>query len=154
MKNRFAETLSSLWSEISGRGVIQRLCAELGWTVDKQDGDSITLIFTDDIADQRNLYISGGDEELIRFRAYSFLMLPAKDAPEQLPAYLLKRNSELMLGKWQCSVDDEGDLMLCVGYCALSDGMDADTLKYIALSLIGEANEFDAKMQKAGFLER
>src|SRR5690348_3411666 len=138
MTNRFAETLSSLWSEISGRGRIQRLCAEKQWNVDEQNGDNFTLYFKDKIASKRNLYIHGGDEALIRFYAYSFMIGPADEAPDELPAFLLKRNSELSIGKWEAVVDDEGDLLLRLSYSALGDGMTADVLQLIASSLLGE----------------
>ena len=150
--NRFAETLASLFNGVSGRGRIQRLCAELEWLVDEEDGDKITLYFKSKIAQKRNLFIRGGDEALVRFYAFSYLILPVNEVPEQFPAFVLKRNAELRIGKWEAMVDNEDDLILSLEYWALGDGLTADALQLIASSLMSEADEFDAKMRKAGLL--
>lgn len=150
--NRFAETLASLFNGVSGRGRIQRLCAELEWSVDEEDGDYITLYFKDDLVGRRDVFIHDGDQSLITFAVYSHLIQPATQVPEQLAAYLLKRNSELGISKWGAVVDKDGDLVLSVRYYALGDSMTANVLKFISSSLLSEANDFDTKMRKAGLL--
>lgn len=147
-----ANTVLGLLNGAAARGRIEQCCGQLNWPVDERDGKKITLYFNDNVVGQRNLYIRHGDEPLVLFAAYSHAILPESQVPDEIAPYLLLRNAELGVGKWEISKSDENEVFFAVVYWALGGGIDAAALKYISESLIREANQFDAKMQRAGLL--
>jgi hypothetical protein len=139
-------------SEERERGRIERLCRELGWSVDEQDGQKIALHFKDPLAGIRKVYISHGDEELVLLAVYSFAILPASSVPPEVCSHLLSRNSELSLGAWQAARDRDGDVLFNLRYVASGRGLYAALLKYACEGLVREAASFDQRMSQAGLL--
>jgi len=134
------------------RGRIERLCRQLGWSVDERLGNTILLHFNDPLGTIRKVYIDDGDEGLVSFTVYSFAIMPAQEVPEQVIGYLLRQNSDVSIGAWQVRIDDEGDALCRVAYRALGAGLKADSFKFICESMIGEAAAFDKRMHAAGLL--
>jgi hypothetical protein len=64
----------------SERGRIERLCRQLGWTVDERIGTMIVLHFRQGTI--HKIYIDAGDGALVSFTAYG-LMLPASEVREE-----------------------------------------------------------------------
>src|SRR5438067_7716273 len=83
------------------RGRILRLCRDLGWLVDEEDGQTISLHFTDREAmgGIRKVCIALGDTELPVFFSLSHAIIPARQA-EEVAAYLLARCHQMELGGW------------------------------------------------------
>ncbi len=133
------------------RGRIERLCAELGWDVDECDGKSIRLHFKDPLFGIRKVCINDGDGPVVILAAYSYAIVAASAVPKNLPPSLLMRNAELALGAWEAFVDDD-KVFFRVAYCALGNGLDARTFKFICEKLSAEAGAIDQKMQAAGLL--
>jgi hypothetical protein len=136
------------------RGRIERLCHELGWSVDERDGNAIRLHFNGPDGERRKVRISSGDKSIVGFYAHSDAVLPVHSVPPDLLAYLLRRNlDDSGIGMWGIIVHDDDDVTFHLCYMALGDGLDAEALKYICESLIGEAADFDAKLRQAGLLD-
>lgn len=134
-------------------GLIPRLCHEVGWSIDEQDGDTTRLHFRDPLVGVRKLRIFAGEGPLVSFYVNSFAALPARSLPEEVPCYLLLRNSEIGVGAWQMTTpDDDGDVLFLFQYCALAAGLDPDGFKFICEKMLREALAFDEKMHKAGLL--
>ena len=150
--NGIVEGLRGSVSEDRERGRIDRLCRELGWSVDERDGQKIMLHFKDSLTGIRKVFISGGDEPLVLLAVYSFAILPANNVPEQVCSYLLSRSSEMSLGSWQAAADRDGDVLFSVKYVAAGRGLTAALLKFACEGMIREAASFDLRMSKAGLL--
>jgi len=137
----------------SGHGRIERLCRELGWSVDQRDENGIVLYFSSSDGDKRKVRIAGGDKTLVGFSTFSYAVLAVRQVSSDLLAYLLQRNfNESGIGTWSIIVeDDEVSFHLC--YTSLGEGLDAPTLQYICESLANEAGDFDDKLRNAGVLE-
>jgi Putative bacterial sensory transduction regulator len=133
-------------------GRIARLCAEIGWDVDEQEGETIRLHFKDPLVGRRKVSIRNGDGALVGFLVMSHAINKATDVPDQVAGHLLVRNWELAIGTWEATVDDDGDAIFCVEYTALGAGLDSEMFKYICETMVNEALEFDRKMQAAGLL--
>jgi hypothetical protein len=135
------------------RGRIDRVCRELGWSVDEREGNVIQLHFNDPIYGIRKVRIADGDDCLVTFSTYSFAVIPAGNIPIEVLAYLLCRNlSGSGMGMWGMHVDAGDNVMFTIVYQALGDGIDAPTLKYICQSLGSEAADFDGKLREAKLL--
>ena len=136
----------------SQRGRIERLCRELGWSVDERDGDSIRLHFNSADGYVRKVRISGGD--IVGFFAHSDAVFPVRSVPPNIMAYLLRRNLEDSgAGMWGMIVNEDDDATFHVSYMALGDGLDAGMLKSICESLVNEAADFDSRLRRAGLLD-
>ena len=138
----------------SQRGRIERLCHELGWSVDEREGNSIGLYFNSSDGEMRKVRISNGGKSIVGFYAHSDVILPAHRVPPNLPGYLLRRNLEDSgIGMWGISVDDDDEVTFHLCYMALGEGLNAETLKYICESLANEAADFDGKLRDAGLID-
>lgn len=136
------------------RGRIERLCYELGWPVDEQEGNVIRLHFNGSDGEVRKVRISGGDKSLVGFSAHSDAVLSADPIPPDILGYLLRRNlDDSGMGMWGIMVDDDDDVTFLIYYMALGDGLNAEALKYICESLSSEASDFDDKLRRAGLLD-
>jgi Putative bacterial sensory transduction regulator len=146
--------VASVGTSSNGRssGRIARLCAEIGWEVDEQEGGTIRLHFKDPLVGLRKVVINNGDRGLVNFIVMSHAVNKATDVPDQVAGHLLVRNWELLIGTWEATVDEDGDALFCVAYTALGAGLDAEALKYICETMVNEALQFDRKMQAAGLL--
>ena len=148
----FIEGLVNGFVQAVGGGRIERLCSELGWSIDERDGDQITLRFKDKITGTRDVMIGAGDDSLVLFMVFSTAVMPRDEVPDELVGYLLNRNTELGLGAWQASIDKKGNAFLGIKYAALGNGLTAGALKYICQTMVEEATEFDGRMKRAGLL--
>jgi len=133
-------------------GRIDRLCRQLGWSVNERDGKNTELHFTDALGKTRLVFIFGDDEPLVTFAVYSFAILPLSKVPEQVLGHLLRQNSELLQPAWQVGVNENDELLFSLRYCALGEGLTAATLKYLCETMLTEVVTFDIKMHKAGLL--
>jgi hypothetical protein len=139
----------------SDRGRIERLCRELGWSVDERDGNAILLHFRAPDGEMRKVRISGGDNSMVGFITHSHAVLSADRVPPDLLGYLLRRNLEDSgMGTWSITVDDDdNDVTFHLFYTALGAGLDAQTFEYICESLSSEASHLDDKLRRAGLLD-
>jgi len=134
------------------RGRIERLCRQLGWTVDEWFGNTIVLHFKDPLGTIRKVFIDAGDEALVSMAVYSFASLPQREVPQEIIGYLLQQNSWVAIGAWQVMINNDEDAVFRVVYRALEGGLTGESFKYICESMVGEAAAFDKKMQAAGLL--
>jgi hypothetical protein len=136
-------------------GRIERLCRELGWSVDEREGNKIRLHFNIAGGGIRKISIVNGDECLITFLAHSSAVFAADDISPKLLAYMLCRNLEGgEIGAWGINID-RNTRSLCsfhVIYRALGDGLNAAALQYICKSLCEETGDFEDKLRQAGLL--
>ena len=145
-----------MFNRINGKGRhgrIERLCGELGWSIDGRDRDTITLDFNDPVTSRRSVYIASGDESLVLFTTFSMAIVSATDVPDGIPAYLLLQNSKQGAGMWQMTHDDTSVYFSLI-YRALGDGLNAGALKFICQGMVREAAQFDERMLKAGYLRQ
>jgi hypothetical protein len=133
-------------------GRMVRLCSELEWEIDERDGEKIKLHFSDSLVGKRKVIISKGDSELAVFYVFSHATVAAGKVPKELLGHLLSQNAKLSMCAWQTIVDDDGDVMFVLEYCALGEGLSARSMSHICQRMLEEVNEFDQKMSKAGFL--
>lgn len=147
--------LTRLWSrsERCHGGRIGRFCREIGWSFDGGDDGAIEICFADSLRKSRKVFIFGSDKPLVTLAVYSFAILPRDKVPEQVLGHLLRQNSELLQPAWQVGVNENDDVLFSLRYCALGDGLTADTLKYLCETMVHEVVEFDKKMHKAGLLK-
>lgn len=135
-----------------GLAAIERLCRELGWSVDERVGDhGIVLHFRDPLVNIRKVLVTGG-ESVASISTFSAATLSSSQVPQEVLGYLLLRNNELTTAAWRVSASDDGNAVFALAYCALIGGMNAATFKYICETQVKEANAFDTKMQAAGLL--
>lgn len=139
-------------SQCQENGRIERLCLELGWTVDERDRQKIMLHFKDPLVGIRKVYINHGNEPLVLFAVYSMAILPTKSVPAEICPHLLTRNAETAVGAWQLSLTDDDEALFCMRYMASGVGLTAPLLKFTCEGMIREANAFDTKMKQAGLL--
>lgn len=138
---------------VHAHGRIDRLCRELGWSVDEREGSVIHFHFNDPAGGIRKVRIADGDDCVVTFSAHSFAFIPPKNVTGEMLAYLLRRNiSGSGLGMWGMYVDERNTVSFHLVYQALGEGLDAEALKYICQSLAIEATDFDGKMRQEGLL--
>ena len=135
-----------------GLAAIERLCRELGWTVDERVGDKgIVLHFRDPLVSIRPVMVVCG-ESIAGISTFSAADIPASRVPPEVLGYLLHRNNELTTAAWRVSASDDGNASFALAYCALISGLDSATFKYICDAQVKEVHAFDSKMQAAGLL--
>lgn len=138
--------------QTSERNRIERLCSELGWSVDERNGKNILLHFNDPVVGVRKVRIVDGDDDVVLFTSMSRASIPANQLPPDALAYLLCRNiASSCIGMWGMLIEDH-IVSFHVMYSALGDGLDAPTLKYICQSLASEAADLDDKLRAEGLL--
>lgn len=149
----FTNSVRSILGNGNGRyGRIDRLCAEIGWSIDERDANKLTLNFRDPLVITRPVHIASGDDAIVFFGACSLTLVHVSQVPAEVFVYLLMRNNELPIGKWQLDFDDERNTYFSVVYSALGEGLTPAALKLICEGLVREASEFDVKMHRAGLL--
>ena len=135
-----------------GAGRIDRLCQEIGWSIDERTSDGVVLYFNDPLVRIRKVVVTESTR-LILLQTFSAATMPAARVPVQVMGYLLSRNTELATCAWQASVNDNsGNVAFALANCALVGGLDAAAFKAICEAMVKEAYEFDVKMKAAGLL--
>ena len=134
------------------RGRIERLCRELGWTVDGREDGMLRLDFHHGELGTRSVRVLGGDDGLATLIAYSGALPPPANVPEEVLGYLLNRNVTANFGGWFADVTADGKAIFGVLYRILGDGTQAQGLKFICESMVGEVCAFDLTMKAAGLL--
>ena len=150
--NGYAQARGSRGSSGEEPGRIDRLCRELGWSIDEREGETVKLFFKDPLVGRRIVMIHSGDDVLVLFVVYSHAFVPAEKVPNSVAWHLLGRNNVVAMGKWSADEAKDGDAVFALTYTALGEGLTAAALKYICQKMLGEAGEFDQKMQAAGML--
>jgi hypothetical protein len=151
--NGGANHLSSRNGSAGDHGRIERLCGELGWSVDEREGNLVRLYFNSSDGERRKVIIGNGDGSVVGFSTYSKSALPAHRVPPDLLAYLMRRNVDNSgIGTWGMD-DDDDEATFIISYMALGAGLDAEKFGYICESLSKEANDFDDKLRRAGLLD-
>jgi hypothetical protein len=148
----FIEGFVNGFARAATRGRIERLCSELGWEIDERDGDRISLNFKCPVVGTRSVNIAGGDDPLVLFAVYSLTIFDSRRVPDKAMSFALWQSSESAMGKWQVTLADDDKLLFVLSYTALGAGLDAAALKYICSKMAGAASDFDAKMQREGYL--
>lgn len=132
-------------------GHIERLCQELGWSINDCNGEGV-LYFRDTTIGVRTVLVKRGLKFAL-ISTCSEAMLPASRLPAEVMGYLLTRNTQLAMAAWQASVmDNDGQVKFALSYCAFVPGLDAAAFKIICEAMVKEAHEFDVKMKAAGLL--
>lgn len=133
-------------------GHSERLCQELGWSIDERNGEGVVLYFNDPTIGVRKGLVTEGAKVML-ISTFSGAVVPASRVPVEVMGYLLTRNTQLAAGAWQASVmDNDGNVKFALSYCALVAGLDAAAFKIICEAMVKEAHEFDVKMKVAGLL--
>lgn len=133
-------------------GRIDRLCRELGWSVDERSvtENAVYLHFNTRYG-LRRLRIADGEDSIVTFSAHSSAVIAARNVPADVLVYLLHRNVHGSgLGMWAMTVDDRNNVLFHLMYQPFGDGLDSEGFKYICESLINEAVDFDDKLRAAG----
>lgn len=142
----------SLLSQTQASGHIERLCQELGWSIDERNGEGVVLYFNDPTLGVRKVLVTEGAKVML-ISTFSGAAVPASRLPVEVMGYLLTRNTQLAAAAWQASITDNGgNVKFALAYCALIAGLDAAAFKIICEAMVQEAHEFDVKMKAVGLL--
>ena len=142
-----------LGQSLQGTARIERLCREVGWSVDEREDNGVVLHFTDPVVRIRKLTVSGGDTgKVALFSVCSAVVLPGRQVPPDVLPHLLVRNTEMVIGGWQAIVMGDGTVGFGVRYFALAAGLDASMFKHLSETLVREVGAFDGKMKAAGLV--
>lgn len=142
----------NLLLQAQASGHIERLCQELGWSIDERNGEGVVLYFNDPAIGVRKVLVTEGAKVML-ISTFSGAVVPVSRVPIEVMGYLLTRNTQLAVAAWQASVmDNGGSVKFALGYCALIAGLDATAFKVISEAMVREAHEFDVKMKAAGLL--
>jgi hypothetical protein len=142
----------SLLPQAQAPGHIERLCQELGWSIDERNGERVILYFNDPTLGVRKVLVTEGAKVML-ISTFSGAVVPASRLPVEVLGYLLTRNTQLAGAAWQASVmDNGGNVKFALAYCGLIAGLDATAFKVICEAMVKEAHEFDVKMKAAGLL--
>jgi hypothetical protein len=134
-----------------GPAPVERLCQELGWSVDEREGEVILLHFRDPAVGVRKIAITGGDR-MMTFRVWSAATMSARQLPGEIMGHLLVRNWELALCAWHLFDAGNGNAAFALASNMLVAGMDGAVFKHVCETMVKEANAFDVKMKAAGLL--
>jgi hypothetical protein len=133
-------------------GRIERLCDELGWSIDARDEGGIYLHFKTSQG-VRAIAVAKGDAAIVTFHTASSATIRARDVPPEILVYLLRRNmGDGGLGMWSMSVDENKEVEFHLFYQPFGDGLTSEALKFICESMLKERLDFDAKLREAGLL--
>jgi hypothetical protein len=142
----------SLLPQVQAPGRIERLCQELGWSIDERNSEGVALYFNDSVIGVRKVLVTEG-AKLMLISTFSGAVVPGARVPIEVMGYLLTRNTQLAAAAWQASIMDNcGDVKFALAYCALVEGIDTAAFKVICEAMVREAHEFDVKMRAAGLL--
>jgi hypothetical protein len=142
----------SLLPQAQTAGHIERLCQELGWSIDERNGEGVVLYFNDPTFGVRKVLVTEGAKVML-ISTFSGAVVPASRLPVEIMGYLLTRNTQLAGAAWQASImENGGSVKFALAYCALIAGLDATAFKVICETMVKEAHEFDVKMKAAGLL--
>jgi hypothetical protein len=142
----------SLLPQAQASGHSERLCQELGWSIDERNGEGVVLYFNDPEIGVRKVLVTEGAKVML-ISTFSGAAVPASRLPVEVMGYLLTRNTQLAGAAWQASVmENSGSVKFALSYCALIAGLDAAAFKVICEVMVKEAHEFDVKMKAAGLL--
>lgn len=145
-----SDAFVGLVKAVASRGRIERLCSELGWSIDEQKGDNFGLAFSGS-GGKRMVYIGKGSSALPLFVVNSHASFSMKNVPDEPVYFALSGNSKSTFGKWEPREDDD-EMRFILAYTALGDGLTPELFKEICLDMVRHANIFDQHMQERGLL--
>jgi hypothetical protein len=133
--------------------MVKTCCQQLGWSIDERvNANDVCLYFNDPLVRIRKLRVNIGKEgATVGFTVFSEVEIPTQRVPAAALAYLLQRNRDLFV-TWEMAIRDNGNVAFALSYVALAAGLRHEVFKVICDTMILEAQEFDARMQKAGLL--
>ena len=133
--------------------VVTNCCQQLGWSIDERlNANEMCLHFNDPLVRIRKLRVNIGKEGVtVGFTVFSEVEIPTQRVPAAALAYLLQRNREKFV-TWEMAIRDNGNVAFVLNYLAIAAGLTHGIFKGICVTMIEEAQEFDARMQKAGLL--
>jgi hypothetical protein len=148
-----ASVVTEQWSVSAAADMVKTCCQEIGWVINEHiNANDVCLYFNDPLAGVRKVWVTiGGQGATVGFTASSLVTIPAEQVPAVALAYLLERNSQRIV-TWQMSTRDNGNVLFQISYVAFVAGLNHGVFKAICEAMILEAQEFDARMRKAGLL--
>jgi len=128
-------------------------CQQLGWQINERlSANEICLHFDDPLVGSRKVRVNvGKDGVTVGFTVFSEVEIPTQRVPAAALAYLLQRNREKFV-TWEMAIRDNGNVAFVLNYLAIAAGLTHGIFKGICVTMIEEAQEFDARMHKAGLL--
>jgi hypothetical protein len=133
---------------------VNRLCRDIGWDIDEQNGKYTSLYFKGDhVRPQREVTISHAEGETL---ATIMCACPARftsgSLPADLPLTLLGRSQET-IGGWYAVFDEDDDTVRFVCGLAVQIGTIESTLfKSICMSLLSEVAEVERNLSRLDLL--
>lgn len=131
----------------SGLAMIDRLSAQLGWSLHERRGDAAVLQFSDPIAGSRTLYVRPVENGEAVFMTASLVVFGS--VPQVVTEYLLARNAQLVAGAWSASVVERGTMLFLVHRTALGS-LTAVAFHDLCEALVREAQCLDSQFRAAG----
>jgi hypothetical protein len=149
----FVSALFESTPDSSAGDLVETCCQQLGWSIDERpSAHEMCLHFTDPLIRTRKVLVGFGDRGIyVGFTVFSAARIPPQQVPLEALGYLLERNGKAFVG-WQMCIADDGNVGFAVNYFALAAGLRPEIFKLLCETMIEEAHEFDAKMDKAGLL--
>ncbi len=135
------------------RVAVETYCQTLRWSIDERpSANELVLYFNDPLVGRRKLHISFGDQGIcVGITVCSAVWMPAREVPVSVLGYLLERNGEPFVG-WRTVFGDGNKVGFTLSYLAITAGLSPEILKLVCETLVKEAYEFDARMDKVGLL--
>ena len=130
--------------------LVEYFCQQLGWSIDERiDAREIRLHFKDPLIGIRKVVVTAStDDPAMSFTMRSSVgLMPARKVPADALAYLLERNSRLIV-TWQMYLGSDGNALFGMSYYTYSLAMNPTFFKHICETMVQEDQAFDAKMKE------
>jgi hypothetical protein len=142
--------IDNLKGQLSGLDRIEAICLEVGWSADERDGKTITLHFNHpEVGLCKVMILPSEAGQYAMFQCFSKAVIETARVPSGLPAYLLVRNAEMVVGAWSVHVGEDGNAYFVLKSGTLMEGLEGHWLKYVCETLAQEVAAFEAKLAEA-----
>lgn len=134
-------------------GVTERLCKELGWSVDERDGHFRTLYFTgDDINKKRDVIIHEDDSNVIIFSGYASAQFQLSSLPNDLAAWMLARSAKRGFAKWHLAETNSGEVYFATRYQTDPRSVNSRLFSLICKEFVCEIAEVERTFHQKGLM--
>lgn len=144
------------WSAVAaatGNTQIERLCRELGLSIDIRKGNVVGLNFEGDrITPQRTVYIRHKPgSKVMTFTSFCRAEFSEHTLPDDLLPAMMARNCESPIGGWAADLEN-GIVTLGLIYMGFAAAFDAANFKTICSLMIDEVAFIEGKLHSKGLL--
>ena len=137
----------SLFSGMNFQGTIQKYCNQIGWKISDINSEIAVLKFDMQSGRTQTMLISR-NENMLSFLVVSMFKFDSEDqVPNYLSTILMKRNAQIMIGKWGINVSNSAHIY-SVGHSVDMQLMNADFFRRVVTILITECDDLETYLLK------